>query len=186
MFNKKCPKCEKSVKKSFDFCPHCQFNLKSTENKADYGLLGKTDIIEEENFLTDNFFLNKLFKSAIREFPNMIKTIEKQIQENMNKKPQNSQNPPKNPKNIKFQFFVNGKQVFPQNQQFQGNNQHTHQPQNIEKPKTKKKSFRKTNLEKSYKLPKKEPSSKIRRLGGKIIYELQVPGVSYQSTRKLN
>ena len=92
----------------------------------------------------------------------------------------NNQNKPKsfpmneiNP-NLNVQFFVNGKRVFPPQQEQINNSQNQQQikPTNI---KVKKMPLEK--LERFAKLKRVEPSSKVRRIGNRVIYELEVPGV---------
>ncbi len=163
MFGKKCPKCNNRIKKDFDFCPSCGKELKSKYDTEDYGFLGKNDLIEENMF--PNFsdsLVDKMFNSA-------MKLLEKQVRKlhnEMAKNQRSSYGESKNPNDLNIQFFVNGKRIFPE------------KLENAEP-----KSFGSDNryffekLKKFPKLPKKEPESKLRRLSGKIVYELYVPGV---------
>jgi len=160
MFKKKCPKCNNRVDRKYRFCPFCGRNLKD-HDREDYGLLGKDDFDESFNSIfhdITNIPMNRLIKTAMKMTEKMIKDMQKQ-----------EFNQPKQPySNMDIQFFVNGKRVFPEKTA----------------PKTEKpiKIPIRTNLskekaEKFAKLPKKEPSSKMRRLGEKLIYEISVPGV---------
>ena len=178
MFGKKCSKCNKKASKDYDFCPFCGNNFKLSskkEDKEDYGFLGRDDFIEESPFIgSSSSTMDKLFDSA---FKMAEKLVEKQIkamsEEMKENRPQpNSVNPSNFPSNLDVQFFVNGKRVFPQN------------VQNVSAPKIVNKepikienNLSKLQIEKFSKFPKSEPISKIRRLSGKLIYELEVPGV---------
>lgn len=169
MFSKKCNKCNKKVKKDYDYCPFCGNNFTSKYDSSDYGILGKNDSVEgfEKNPLQKPL-IDKLFNKTIGEIiPSMIKKIERQIQEDL-ENPDKKGNHPEFPGKLNVQLFVNGKKVTPEIKE-------THAPKR--KPRQKK-IITQDKLNKLTTLPKKEPSSKLRRLSGKIIYELEVPGVN--------
>ncbi|VVB78563.1 Uncharacterised protein [uncultured archaeon] len=176
MFSRKCSKCKNKADKSYDFCPYCGNNLNSKTDSEDYGFLGKNDFIEKEMFpgIEDSFMdkmLNNAFKMAEKILEKQMKALSEEMMEKESKpKIQNNI-----PGNVDIQFFVNGKKVFPQIP-----NQGNQEVQEIKKQKIKTikmKNISEEKAEKFSKLPKKEPSSKVRRLSGKIIYELEVPGV---------
>lgn len=159
MFSKKCPRCNNKIKKQFDYCPYCSFNFKSKHDNQDYGFLGKNDFDDGFNPF-ENTFIDKIFNST-------IKLLEKQMQNLSNEMMQNQSRQNKMPNNLRVQFFVNGKKVLPEQHQI-----HKQKPQ-INLPKISPEKIKKFS-----KLPKKEPQSKMKRLGGRIIYELEVPGVT--------
>jgi len=169
MFKKKCVKCKSKISKSYEFCPFCGNNLISN-TQQDYGLLGKNDSPENFNSLTgiNDSFLDKIFQST-------LKMLEKQMREINHSQNQNPKriNPQINPKsNLNVQFFVNGKKVNPTiNKQPIPKQQQPQQQQN-QIP-----EFSEEKLKQIAKLPRIEPISKIKRLSGKLIYELEVPGV---------
>jgi len=163
MFWNKCSRCESKIKKDFDFCPNCGNNLKSKFDKEDYGFLGKNDFTEES--LSSNFndsFMDKMLNSAMKLLENQMKSFQNEVAKNPKPARENFL-----PNNLNIQFFVNGKKVFPerrnhaQSKNFISNNQQLFNDK----------------LKKFANLPKKEPISKLRRLSGKLIYELLVPGV---------
>ncbi len=159
MFNKKCSRCKSKVSKDFDFCPNCGANLKSAYDNEDYGLLGKNDFVESMEMTNSDVPISKIFATAMREIPTMIKMIEKQMREadqvkhNQNEKPHND---------LSIQFFVNGKKVSPQ------------KAVQVKVPVHK---ITDEQIKRLSKLPKKEPNSKMRRVSGKIVYEIEIPGV---------
>jgi hypothetical protein len=169
MFVKKCPKCDHKVKKGFDFCPFCGNDLRSNYDKEDYGLIGKNDVIDNIDPMKSfqGSFMEKILNNAMKELPSMIKMIEKQMNEQMNQEQNNNINPPKMPNNLNIQFFVNGKRVLPQAQEIKA------VPAQL-KVNSK---FSKEKREKISILPREVPTSKVRRMSGKVIYELAVPGV---------
>ena len=180
MFSKKCSKCRNNISKAYDFCPHCGNNLSSQNDKEDYGFLGKNDFIEKEMFPEfDNSFMDKImnnaFKMAEKILEKQMKSVSEEIIENQSK-PRMQNNFPNMPGNVDVQFFVNGKRVFPQIQNQAQQQRQEIQGENQQRTiRTKKISEEKA--ERFSKLPKKEPKSRVRRLSGKVIYELEVPGV---------
>jgi len=159
MFNKKCSKCKNKIKKDYDFCPFCGNNLRSKYDQEDFGFLGKNDLITD-NLSMGNSFMDKIFNNA-------MKMLERQMKNLANELPNQKFQKTKIPNNLNVQFFVNGKRVFPEKQEVK-------MPIIKNKPNN---IISKEKLNEISRLPKKEPLSKIRRLSGKIIYELSVPGV---------
>ena len=166
MFNKKkCSKCKSKINKDFDFCPYCGNRFDSNE---DWGMLGKNDFTQQNQDPFQNIFgggmLNKMLGSA-------MKMLEKEMQKEMNK-PQEQSRP-----NSNFELYINGKKINPKNIQV------TRQPMNQSKrqiqkhPTMPQTEFSEANLKKLAKLPRKEPTTDIKRLADKIIYEIKVPGV---------
>jgi len=168
MFKKKCPKCENKIEKTHDFCPFCGKNLKSKYDNEDFGFLGKNDFMDKEEnmFGFGGGFMDKMINKA-------MKMIEKQMRDMPNEFNQNpNQNQGKPNPNMHVQFFVNGKKVFPQKPQVQQNN-----PNNLNKPNNIKKTLPKEKADKFAKLPRKEPKTIMKRLAGKLVYEIAMPGV---------
>jgi HSP20 family molecular chaperone IbpA len=167
MFKKQeCNKCGKKVNEQYEFCPHCGNLIKGNFKEGDWGLLGKEDSFDEINKFSESIFggvggkvVNKFLGSAIKMLENeMQKEIKKERREPMNK--------------TNFQLFVNGKKI---------NLGNTPQIQMQEtKTPVKKislKQFSSEKLKRLAKLPKKEPSTKIRRFADKVVYEISIPGI---------
>ncbi len=157
MFGQKCSKCNNKVSKDFDFCPHCGMSLKSIYDSEDYGLLGKSDFAENTEIINNDVPIRKIFATAMKELPSMIKMIEKQMKEFDNE----VKNPEKH-RDLNIQFFVNGKKVTPEKKDEIRNPVH---------------KISEEQINRLTKLPKKEPRSRMRRLSGKIIYDISIPGV---------
>ena len=162
MFDKKCSKCDSKIKGDYDFCPFCGCNLKSEFHKDDYGLLGRSDVVEPkpEDLLSGlgNLSIGKILKGAMKELPSMMKMLEKQMGD-MNNNSKGKGN------GLNVQFFVDGKKVNPmKNQKLKSVKR---LPQELSKEKLKMLS----------EFPKVEPKSEVRRLSGRIIYNISVPGV---------
>ncbi|MDP3027667.1 MAG: zinc ribbon domain-containing protein [Nanoarchaeota archaeon] len=156
MFKKKCQNCNRKIEKSHRFCPFCGYDG-SMEDNEDFGFLGRDDF--EDNF--DSMFnnmssipINKILKTAMKMTERMMKDMREQPKEHYSN-------------SMDIQFFVNGKRVFPE----------TKQKQPAQNPIKIKNDISPSKVESISKLPRKEPATKIKRLGEKLIYELSVPGV---------
>ena len=158
MFKKKpCPRCNRPIKNSYDFCPSCGNKLK--ENTEQYGLLGKNDFTQLENrtnvFGIAGGMLGKMLSGT-------MKMLEKELQKELN-------NQNKIP-NTQMQLFINGQKItVGSNAQEKPKKQ---MPKEITLPQQTLKGFNK--------LPKKEPQTNLRRLSDKVIYEIKLPGVNSQ------
>jgi hypothetical protein len=165
MFKKKCPKCEKKIEKSYDFCPYCGMNFKSKYDDEDYGFLGKNDFINKEANPMLNVggsFLDKMINNA-------MKIIEKQMQEMPNSFEQNmKKTSSKMPSNMRIKFMVNGKEI-PIVQSDGSQKQEIQKSKDISLSEQQKKQLAK--------LPRKEPKITMKRVSGRLIYEINVPGV---------
>jgi len=163
MFKKRCLKCKNKTERKFDFCPYCGYNMKKADSE-DYGFLGKDDVIEEieSSFGFGGSMIDKLFSKAMKELPAIMKSMEQQM---------NNENSPQSfpMNNMKIRFAINGKEI--------PINQITQQRKQI-KPVKISNQITQEKAEKIAKLPRIEPKSTMKRLSGKIVYELEVPGVS--------
>lgn len=164
MFKKICKKCQNKINKNYDFCPYCGYKLTESIDREDYGLLGKTDILEESFFQKDSTMIEKLFNQTMKMFEKQMRSMS----EDMNKRQLNEDRGI--PINHNIQFFINGKRIYPDNKI--GIKKEI-QPKVIEK-----KPLSEEKLEKLKKLPKKEPNSTVRRVGARVVYELEIPGVN--------
>ncbi len=156
MFKKKCPNCDGKIEKSHRFCPFCGYDS-SMEDNEDFGFLGRDDF--EDNF--DSMFnnmssipINKILKTAMKMTEKMMRDMHEQPKEHYSN-------------SMDIQFFVNGKRVFPETK--------TKHP--AQKPIKIENDISPSKIESISKLPRKEPATKMKRLGEKLIYELSVPGV---------
>jgi zinc-ribbon domain len=157
MFKKKvCPRCGRSLKDKYDFCPHCGTALeKKTEN---LGMLGKDD------FFNNNFNEFKLPMGFNMIFNSLMKSFEKQIN-GIEKKPNK-------PDVKKGNIIIN----------IAGLPMTNTMPAEITSVRKETKNisldnFSSEKLKKFSTLPKEEPTTNIRRLSNKVIYEINLPGV---------
>mgnify|MGYP005630745785 CR=1 FL=1 len=172
MFNKKCPRCANKIKSDFKFCPSCSLNLNTKHDQEDYGFLGKDDLVEgnlSESMPMTGFsdtFMDKMFNSAMK----MLEKQMRNMQSEMNDPRQNRSQHSKQDPGLNVQFFVNGKKVFPDGQKKE-------MLSNKQEPIKMQSKISSEKMKKFADLPRVEPKTKMKRLSGKVIYELAVPGV---------
>ena len=159
MFGKKeCSRCKERSSRKHNFCPNCgvPFNGKNSR-KSDFGMLGESDAEEEMEVVNSLFggfggkMMGKMLESA-------MKMLEKEMQKEMKKtKPKTN-----------LQLFVNGKKIdlgnYPQE------NKMEEEEMSIGK-------LPNSDLKGFSDLKKKEPSTNVRRLSNKVIYEVDMPGI---------
>ncbi len=186
MFNKKsCQRCKKKISTSFEYCPHCGFYTGDKEkDQKDYGLLGKNDINNFANELKLPLGFNTIFKKLMNEMNKQFNEVnndfgdEKKISRIDEKKPMiknggisiNISGGAGTPV-IKVRSFGNMPEFKEMQRQIKGENK---------KEITKSKVFSKIDEEKIRelsKLPRQEAVSKVRRLSGKVVYEIDLPEV---------
>ena len=165
MFEKKCAKCRNRIKKGYEFCPYWGNILNEIFDREDYGMIGKNDFFNEPIFQrTNESFMDKMFSQTMKMLEKQMRTMAREMNE-----PSQSRTPINEPvHNLNVQFFVNGKRVFPPRQEHMGEEQ----PKKVNVSK-----MPREKMEKFSKLKRIEPVSRVKRLGGKVIYELEVPGV---------
>jgi len=170
MFSKKkCENCGEKINDSYNFCPYCRISLGDFED--DMGMLGKNDLDFFENMkmpMGFNTLFNSVLKNLNKQFTQMDEQ-ERKIQKFPKGKTRKSgisisisTSQGKSPE-IKIKSFGNS----PQDKQ-----------ERIEKEvRPFLKSFTEKDAKEFSRLPKKEPSTEVRRLSNKVIYEMKLPGV---------
>lgn len=158
MFKKEyCKNCREKVSSKYKFCPSCGKEIEGY-NEEDWGMLGREDLMEEEDFMRPFFtgFSGKMFNSLLG---NAFKMLEKEMK-SIEKSPRSN-----------FRLMINGKEV---------KLGQLEQKKSLKKEAVKKipkREFGKEQLKKILELPKKEPKTSLKRLGDKIIYEIEMPEV---------
>ncbi|MFA4953545.1 MAG: hypothetical protein WC584_04950 [Candidatus Pacearchaeota archaeon] len=184
MFNKKkCRKCGEKISKEFDYCPYCGNSLKNGEEREDdWGMLGKHDIQNPfENSFNEiklpagiNMIFNSLMKNFEKEFKNIDKEMGREINQTKNiKDPQIKKSgisisistSGNRPPEIKVQQFGTP------NSEFREIKRQTEPKKSIQK------TFNEEKIKRFSKLPREEPSTNVRRLSNKVVYEIDLPGV---------
>jgi len=173
MFGKKCERCGKRIKNKFLFCPFCgNSSVDRAKEEKDYGLLGRGDFNQPQappmqnnfGFPPSNSIMDKMLSGVIG---NMMKMVEKEMQNNMKRESPTIKNNPN------FQLFVNGKRVNVSNMGEEVTEQRKQKKEKINFPMPSSEV-----IKRSAKLPRKEAKTKLTRQDNKIIYEMESPGVT--------
>ncbi len=182
MFNKKkCKKCGEKINNQFDYCPYCGNPLKnSDERQEEWGMLGKNDLNPFEEAFNEirlptglNMIFNSLMKNLEKEFRNIDREMGRETNE-----AKNIQDPRIRKSGISISISTSGNTP-PEirvNQFGPDIKLKKIERQINEKPAIQK-SFNEEKIKKFSKLPREEPSTNVRRLSNKIVYEINLPGV---------
>ncbi len=160
----RCENCGKNTSTDHNFCPFCGNSFADpNKEKKDYGMLGRNDNIPEEQFtntsfgLTDkliNSMINSMMRSLDKQFQNQFKELEKDFDRaevrNL-------------PNGIRIKLVGPG-QAEPKVKK--------------EKPAAPQRKITDVQIQKMNSLPRGKAKTNIKRLGDKVVYELDTPGIS--------
>jgi len=188
MFNKKtCKRCGKKIHKDFEYCPHCgSFTGDRQKEQRDYGFLGKSDMDSFPNELRLPLGFNTLFKKLMKEMDKQFRELDQEIGKERRITERMPQNKDQSIKQGGISINISsgaGKPVIrvksfgnmPEFREIE--TQIKHDPR---KTGIKKQEMQKVDEEKAKKLaklPREEAISKVRRLSGKVVYEIDLPEV---------
>lgn len=177
---KKCRNCSEKIDKNYNFCPYCRASVEDGFDNEDWGMLGKNDTEFLEGIkmpLGFNTIFNSLLKNLNKQFSQMDG---ESLGENGKRSFEQTGNPGNRirksgisikistaqgrPPEIKIKSFGR-----PQDELQRDSNQEDVQPVL--------KKFTEKEAKRFLSLPRKEPSTEIRRLANKVIYEIKIPGV---------
>ncbi len=184
MFGKKqCKRCGKKIDKDFEYCPHCgSFSGDNEREEKDYGFLGKDDfdMADIKMPLGFNTIFKKLMKQMEKQFRELDKEIGKEKSMGENKKNPNvkqggisiniSSGAGKPVINVKS--FGNVPEFKVMEEQMKGK-----QIKQSKVPVRKIPRISEEQAKRLSKLPREEAASKVRRLSGKVVYEIDLPDV---------
>jgi|GEM_PF-988956 hypothetical protein len=159
--NAKCDKCKSSISEEYSFCPYCgNAMLDAEKNRKEYGLLGKNDALDEEemqsNFMESNLGITDKIVESI--FNSMMKNVEKQIR-GMSMKDMQPE----------IRALPNGIKI------------RIGPAMPVQKQKerqSKRREISEETLGKLTSMPKTTAKSHVRRFSDKVVYELDIPGIS--------
>jgi|TARA_B100001971_G_C18150355_1_gene515471 HSP20 family molecular chaperone IbpA len=162
MFGKKeCTNCGEKINDKCKFCSNCGDFIDKKFKKNNSGMLGENDSTNEfENFSNSIFsgvggkMIGKMLESA-------MKMLEKEMQKEIKRKDFQ-------PK-VDYKMFINGKRI-------NLNHENSKRIKN-ERKEIPSSELPQGNWKKFSGLPKKDPSTNVRRFSDKVIYEIYMPGV---------
>lgn len=184
MFSKKCNRCGKKVNSKNNYCPSCGNRLNSKEKKDEWGMLGTND------FKEDMFSEIKLPKGLDMVLNGLMKNLDKQFKDfdkQINSKdsvPKENPNPFIKKGGISISISTsNGKSPEIKVRSFGNNEKLKKAEQNLKKQVKKQLPSNSKNISK---LQKAEPSTNVRRLSDKVVYEINLPGVKSMKDISIN
>src|SRR4030042_1425031 len=166
---KKCPKCRKKIDEKYSFCPYCGSRFDSENDDEEWGMLGKNDFASPINEIKLPIGFNTLFNSLMK---NLNREFDEQLSRNYFSQPDKQKKIKKDGLSISISTFGDGPPKIKVTQLGDKPQQKIKETEKI-KPNT----FTKERIKQFADLPKEEPSTKIRRLSNKVIYEIEMPGV---------
>ncbi len=178
MFGKRpCSSCSKKFEGKYSFCPYCGNPV--GKKAEEYGMLGTDDIMQQNPGLFDSFFSGMGNGVLNKMLGNTMKMLEKELEKEMkNQKKEVAGEEVNSPQRTNFEIIINGKRVDPNSIRFSQKIIPTHgKVQKAEKTGKKSASMSVESMKKMSKMPRQEPSTSIRRLSNKVIYEIEIPGV---------
>jgi len=187
MFNKKCPRCKNKTSRSYEYCPYCSYPLKR-RSEEDKGLIDK-DLEDEFGFGGfegfGGFPFGNIINGLAKELDRQLKEVERHSYQDTDsdEHPEiRGEEPGIIREGISISISsnddgepkINIRKLTPRG---------IMKPVRIERAEEKvykkipKVKLDKKEFEKLAKLPQTEPSTTVRRLANKIIYEIDIPGV---------
>lgn len=194
MFKKKtCGRCGKKLDKGFSYCPHCGAHAVDREKEErDYGFLGKTDIENSSSFGNEirlPFGFNTIFKKLMREMDSQFRELDKELgKEKIERMGVQDKGKPFIRKRgisinissgagdpvIKVKSFGNMPEFREMEQQIKSGKI---KGAGLKETKARRPEISEEKRKKLASLPRQEAESKVRRLSGKVIYEIDLPEV---------
>lgn len=165
---KKCKDCGEKISEEYNFCPYCRSPLDWAN--GDFGILGRNDFTGKEEIklpMGINLLFNSLVKNLNNQFQNLDQETKKSFKE-----------PKVRKGGISIRIATSGDKPPEINVKSFGNlPEFQEQKEQTEKISKNLKGLPSTNSKKFAGLPKKEPTTEIRRLSNRVVYEIKMPGV---------
>jgi len=183
MFRKKiCKRCGKKTEKDFSYCPHCGFSLIDREKEErDYGFLGKRDIADFNMFgggeIKLPFGFNTVFKKLVKEMDKQFKELDRELGKDKIKRINETENPPIRKGGISINISSGDGSPVIKVRSFGNIPKFKEMEKQIKDPKKETPKISEKKAKELAKLPREEATSKVRRLSGRVIYEIELPEV---------
>jgi RNA polymerase subunit RPABC4/transcription elongation factor Spt4 len=188
MFGKKCPNCRKKVAKDFEFCPYCGYTLKERDGLLDTideeasPLTGDIESIAKElgksmgfDFI-DKFPFDQIVRKMSRDIEKQFKDVDREIANMKKTKKAKEDVVRKDGAEITKTTFPGGFSVQIQIGGLPSPSVMREKP--VQQKFLKETALSEKEQEKISRLPRKEPETRVRRLTNKIVYEIDLPGVT--------
>ncbi len=183
MFRKKiCKRCGGKTEKDFSYCPHCGFSLIDREKEErDYGFLGKRDIEDFNMFgrgeIKLPFGFNTVFKKLVKEMDKQFKELDRELGKDKIKKMNETKNSSIRKGGISINISSGDGSPVIKVRSFGNIPKFKEMEKQIKDPKKETPKISEKKAKELAKLPREEATSKVRRLSGRVIYEIELPEV---------
>jgi hypothetical protein len=158
----KCDNCSSRISEDYSFCPYCGNILFDPQKRAnDFGMLGKSDAFDDSQ--ARNQIANNNLTITDRVISTLMNSLMKNIEQQFNE-PNKSNQTRGIPKNIKINIGI----ANPNSAQMQKRTPRHDFSMNKISPE---------QLEKISSLPKTAAKAHVKRLGDKVLYQLDAPGI---------
>ncbi len=177
MFKKICGNCGEKTSDRNKFCPGCGNSM--SRKSEDLGMLGNNDYTSAEEIRFPKGF-NMIFNSLLKNLDKQFKELDGDSGENIMETKRFQRRPKINRGGISISISTSGNKSPEIKVGSFGNvPKFKQQEQEIKKQikEIPSKTLSQKSLKKISKLPKEEPSTNIRRLADRVIYEIDIPGV---------
>lgn len=170
MFRKKCKNCGEKVSDRYKYCPYCSAQLNSNQG---LGMLGRDDFMPSMDEVKFPRGFNVIFNSLLKNLDKQFRELDTEIGEDIERKPKINKG------GLSISISTSGGRPPEIKVRSFGDQKFKRQEEKIKKQikEIPSKNLSQKNLKRISKLPKKEPQTNIRRLGDKVIYEINMPGV---------
>ncbi|MEM2956308.1 MAG: hypothetical protein QW041_01915 [Candidatus Pacearchaeota archaeon] len=163
--NKICPQCGKKTSKKHYFCPFCGYSFR-----------------EKENFFEPSFRIGFPFNTIFKQLEKQIEKQFRELDEQMPTFAEEEKKPKVMTEGISISISsVNGQPIIKVRTIGDKKEIRKENEKEAIKEGFQKKNLSEKQLEKLSKLPKEEPSTSVRRLADRIIYEIDMPGVEKEN-----
>ncbi len=168
---KKCQNCREKIESNYNFCPYCRTPIGNSLEDGDWGMLGRNDFIQQGEIRLP-MGLGKIFNSLMKNLNSQFNELEKTDRIGENQKRPNIKKG-----GISISISTSGDKPPEIKVNSFGNNPDFKEKEKEMADEEKAMKLPSTNAKKFSGLPKQEPTTNIRRLSNKIIYEISLPNV---------
>ncbi len=185
-WKKNCKRCGRKIEKGFSYCPSCGFPIDREKEKRDYGFLGRKDVDRVGPFRREvklPLGFNTVFKKLVNEMDKQFRELDREIgREKTMKKAEDKDRPIIRQGGISINISSGAGKPIINVKSFGNMPKFKKMEQELTGSQTKPVTIKKNEISeekarKLAKLPREEAASKVRRLSGKVVYEIDLPGV---------
>ncbi len=178
MISKKCPKCRGKVKREYDFCPYCSYNLKKENEGKNWGFLGRDDTSPDFNKFSEKMGssggFGRLLNNLMMQFDKELRELDKQMGED--KRHNRKEGKPKG-LSINISTGTGKNPKIKVKRRGPNPRKEDYSEEEMESKEVKHPKLSKNKAKKISGMPREEAETNVRRMSDNLIYEIKLPGV---------